>query len=168
MLSLPAPRTGPAAERTTVAVTPRSRVRVLERTRDDNLDVLAEAQVVVGVGTGVAPDEYPSLRPLLDVLGAEMGATRKVTDNGWLPRARQIGITGRSISPRLYVALGLAGKFNHAVGVRGAATVLAVNHDPDALIFTCSDAGIVGDWRDVLPLLVPALADAQAALEGAR
>jgi electron transfer flavoprotein alpha subunit len=66
------------------------------------------------------------------------------------------------------VALGLAGKFNHTVGVRGAGTVLAVNTDPEALIFACSDAGIVGDWRDVLPLLVPALADARAALGSAR
>jgi electron transfer flavoprotein alpha subunit len=168
MLSLPTPRAGPPAELTSVSVTPKSRLRVLERTRDDNLDALAEAHAVVGVGTGVTPDDYPTLRPLLDVLGAELGATRKVTDKGWLPRARQIGITGRSIAPRLYVALGLAGKFNHTVGVRGAGTVLAVNTDPEALIFACSDAGIVGDWRDVLPLLVPALADARAALGSAR
>ncbi len=168
MLALPTPRTGPVAACTTVTVTPRSRLRVLERTRDDNLDVLAEAEAVVGVGTGVGPDDYPALRPLLDALGAELGATRKVTDEGWLPRARQIGLTGRSIAPRLYVALGLAGKFNHTVGVRGAGTVLAINTDPDALIFGCADAGIVGDWRDVLPLLVPALADARAALGSTR
>ena len=142
---------------TTLTVEPRGRVRVLARDRDDDLDVLAEATVVVGVGTGVAPDEYPALDPLLAALGAELGATRKVTDKGWLPRARQIGITGRTIAPRLYVAIGLAGKFNHMVGVRAAGTVLAINPDPDALVFGAADIGIVGDWHDVVPLLVAEL-----------
>ena len=120
-------------------------------TRDDDLDVLAEATVVVGVGQGVAPEDYPLLEPLRDALGAELAATRKVTDQGWLPRARQIGITGRSIAPRLYVVLGASGKFNHMVGVRAARTVLAVNTDPDALVFDAADVGIVGDWREVVP-----------------
>ena len=102
----------------------RGRVCVLTRTRDDDLDVLAEAGAVVGVGRGVDPDEYPGLDPLLAALGAELGATRKVTDNGWMPRARQIGITGRSIAPRLFVSIGSSGKFNHMVGVRAAGTVL--------------------------------------------
>ena len=135
-------------------VTARNRVRVLARARDDDLDTLAEANVVVGVGTGVAPEEYDALDPLLALLEAELGATRKVTDQGWLPRARQIGITGRSIAPRLYVALALSGKFNHSVGYRGARTVLAVNSKADALVFDTADVGIVGDWHEVLPLLV--------------
>jgi electron transfer flavoprotein alpha subunit len=139
---------------TTVAVGTRGRVTVLARTRDDDLDVLAEASAVIGVGQGVTPDEYPLLEPLREVLGAELAATRKVTDQGWLPRARQIGITGRSIAPRLYVVLGASGKFNHMVGVRGARTVLAINTDPEALVFGVADVGIVGDWREVLPLLV--------------
>jgi electron transfer flavoprotein alpha subunit len=137
----------------------RGRVKVLSRERDDDLDVLAEADVVVGVGTGVPPDDYDNLRPLLEALGAELAATRKVTDNGWLPRARQVGITGRSVAPRLYIAVGVAGKFNHMVGVRAAGTVLAINSDPGALVFGCSDIGIVGDWREVIPLLVAALSE---------
>ena len=72
------------------------------------------------VGAAVRPDEYALLSPLAALLEAELAATRKVTDNGWAPRSRQVGITGRSIAPRLYVALGLSGKFNHVVGVRGA------------------------------------------------
>jgi electron transfer flavoprotein alpha subunit len=88
------------------------------------------------------------------LLGAELGATRKVTDEGWLPRARQVGITGRSIAPRLFVSIGASGKFNHTVGVRAARTVLAINSDPSAPIFQAADVGIVGDWRDVLPRLV--------------
>lgn len=131
----------------------RGRVTVHERTRDDDLDTLAEATAVVGLGTGVPPDEYGALEPLLVLLGAELGATRKVTDKAWLPRARQIGITGRSIAPRLYVALGVQGKFNHMVGVRGAKTILAVNLAADALVFDSADVGVVGDWREVVPLL---------------
>ncbi len=156
MLARLAPRDA-VAPVTTIAVTPRGRVRVLARDREDDLDVLAEATAVVGVGTGVAPDEYDALQPLLDALGAELAATRKVTDKGWLPRARQVGITGRTIAPRLYVAIGLSGKFNHMVGVRAAQTVLAINADPDALVFGTADVGIVGDWHDVVPILVKEL-----------
>ena len=154
------PELHPRAHRPTsteVTVTPRGRMRVLARTRDDDLDVLADAAVVIGVGQGVAPEDYPRLEPLRAALGAELAATRKVTDQGWLPRARQVGITGRSIAPRLFVSLGASGKFNHMVGVRAARSVLAVNPDPDALVFAVADAGIVGDWRDVLPLLLAEL-----------
>jgi electron transfer flavoprotein alpha subunit len=152
-----APRVGAVAVAHEVAVQRRGRVTVLARTRDDDLDTLAEAHAVVGVGQGVEPDDYPLLEPLCEALGAELAATRKVTDNGWMPRARQLGITGRTIAPHLYVALGLGGKFNHMVGVRSAATILAVNTDPEALVFTSADIGIVGDWREVLPLLVARL-----------
>ena len=72
-------------------------------------------------------------------------------------RARQLGITGRSIAPRLYVALALGGKFNHSVGVRGAGTIVAVNTDPDAPIFDWADVGLVGDWREIVPEFVAAL-----------
>jgi electron transfer flavoprotein alpha subunit len=153
-----APRTKPDSfvyERRTL--TPSRRVHVLARTRDDDLDVLAEAHTVIGVGQGVPPEEYAALEPLRALLGAELGATRKVTDNGWLPRSRQIGITGRAIAPRLYVSVGASGKFNHTVGVRAAGTVLAINPDPTAPIFDAADIGIVGDWRAAVPLLVDAL-----------
>ena len=112
---------------------------------------------MIGVGRGVAPDEYDALEPLRALLGAELGATRKVTDEGWLPRARQVGITGRSIAPRLFVSIGASGKFNHTVGLRAARTVLAINTDPSAPIFHAADVGIVADWRDALPLLVSEL-----------
>jgi electron transfer flavoprotein alpha subunit len=144
------------------APTGRGRVRILARTRDDNLDVLAEAHTVIGVGKGVAPDAYPDLEPLRTLLDAELGATRKVTDNGWLPRARQIGITGRSIAPHLFVSVGASGKFNHTRGLRAAGTVLAINNDPHAPIFEAADIGIVGDWREVLPVLVEQLRAARA------
>jgi electron transfer flavoprotein alpha subunit len=150
----PRPRDVPILTR---AVGMRGRVRVLSEGRDDDVESLARAQVVIGVGTGVTPEEYQLLGPLAAVLGAELAATRKVTDRGWAPRARQVGITGRSIAPRLYVAVGLSGKFNHMVGVRAAGTILAVNADRGAPVFAHCDVGIVGDWHEVVPLLHQAL-----------
>lgn len=138
-------------------ITPRSRVRVVSQRRDDDVEVLARAEAVIGVGAALRPDEYEDLSPLASLLGAELAATRKVTDKGWAPRARQVGITGRSIAPRLYVALGLSGKFNHMVGVRAAGTILAVNEDPGAPVFSQCDIGIVGDWHVVVPALAAAL-----------
>jgi electron transfer flavoprotein alpha subunit len=158
MLAAAGPRaSGPTPEVTRVEMPGRGRVRVLARTRDDDLDVLAEAVAVLGIGRGVPPDEYDALEPLRTLLGAELGATRKVTDEGWLPRARQVGITGRSIAPRLFVSIGASGKFNHTIGLRAARTVLAINSDPSAPIFQSADVGIVADWRDALPLLVEEL-----------
>jgi len=141
----------------TVRLARTSRVRVLARTRDDDLNALAEARAVIGVGQGVEPERYDELEPLRALLGAELGATRKVTDNGWLPRSRQIGITGRSIAPQLFVSVGASGKVNHVVGVRAARTVLAVNPDPSAPIFQHADVGIVGAWDEVVPAIVDAL-----------
>ena len=158
MITAPAPRTAdfePGFRR--VAMAARGRVRVLARTRDDDLDALAEAATVIGLGRGVPPDEYSAIEPLRVLLDAELGATRKVTDEGWLPRARQIGLTGRSIAPRLFVSIGASGKFNHTIGLRAARTVLAINNNPGAPIFDAADAGIVGDWHEVLPLLVAEL-----------
>jgi electron transfer flavoprotein alpha subunit len=141
-----------------LAVTPRGRVEVLSAVRDDDVEALANAARVVGVGAGVPPEEYGMIEPLLSVLDAELAATRKVTDKAWLPRSRQVGITCRSIAPRLYIGIGLSGKFNHAVGVRAAGTVLAVNNDPTAPIWDHADIGIVGEWRDVVPVLTAQLA----------
>lgn len=143
-----------------IGVAERGRIDVLARTRDDDVDLLAEARRVVGIGRGVDPADYPALAPLTEVLGAELAATRKVTDAGWLPRARQLGITGRSIAPDLHVAIGTSGRFNHAIGYTRAHTVLAIDADPGAPVFDTADIGIVGDWREVLPVLVPALARA--------
>ena len=166
---LPAAALHPRAASVVTRATPtRGRVRILGEQRNDDIETLARADVVIGVGQGVAPDEYEQLSPLAAVLGAELAATRKVTDKGWAPRARQVGITGRSVAPRLYVALGLSGKFNHMVGVRAAGTILAVNSDPDAPVFEHCDVGIVGDWREVVPLLAHALHQTLSDGAGAR
>ncbi|MBI2706385.1 MAG: hypothetical protein HYX32_14020 [Actinobacteria bacterium] len=134
-------------------VLPRRRVTIHHQVREDNLDDLATAEMVVGVGMGVDPARYGELDGLRELLGAELAATRKVTDNGWQPRARQIGITGHSISPRLYLAIGMSGKYNHTVGVRSAGTIVAINPDRDAPVFAFSDLGIVAAWEDVVPEL---------------
>lgn len=134
------------------------RVRILQRTRDDDLDALAAARVVVAIGRGVEPADYDELGALLNVFDAELAATRKVTDNGWLPRARQLGITGRCIAPELVITIGAHGKFNHSVGFRNARHVIAINTDPDATAFDVADIGIVGDWREVVPKFVAGLA----------
>lgn len=136
-----------------------SRLRVVSRRRNDQLDALAMASRVVGVGMGIPPERYPELNPMLEVLGAELATTRKVTDKGWLPHARQVGITGRSIAPRLYIGMAVSGNFNHACGIQAAGTVLAINSDPGAAIFEHADIGVVADWADCVPLLVKAFSD---------
>jgi electron transfer flavoprotein alpha subunit len=163
VLPLPAADTTSGSASTITRPVPAlGRVRLLSERRNDDVETLARADVVIGVGAGVAPDEYERLSPLAATLGAELGATRKVTDKGWAPRARQIGITGRSIAPRLYVAIGLSGKFNHMVGVRSAGTILAVNTDRAAPVFEHCDIGLVADWHEAVPLLQQSLRRATA------
>ncbi len=143
--------------RTHLSVPGSSRMKILSVRRDDDLEALAHAQVVIGVGSGMSPDEYGVLDPLVKVLGAELAATRKVTDRSWMPRSRQVGITGKTIGPRLYLAVALSGKFNHMAGVRSAGTVLAVNSDPSAPVFDHADLGMVADFHEAIPALVAAL-----------
>ena len=139
-------------------VEPAAAVREIARTRDAGSAPLVRADCVLAVGAGVPPERYGELGRLRELLGAELVGTRKVTDQGWLPRNRQVGLTGHSLSPRLYLTLGVSGKFNHLVGVRRAGTVLAVNHDPQAPVFSGADIGIVGDWMETAHLLAEALA----------
>ena len=141
----------------TLAVTLQGRLRILSRQQNDQLDALALAPCVVGVGAGLPPERYGELDPLLRVLKAELAATRKVTDQHWLPHSRQIGITGRSIAPNLYIALGISGRFNHTCGIQGSGTIVAINPDAKAPMFAEADIGIVADWAACVPLFVHAL-----------
>jgi electron transfer flavoprotein alpha subunit len=158
VLPLPEPRGPRRIEVEHLRGDVRGRVRVLERWRDDDADLLANAEVVVGVGVGVDPDDLPLVRQCAKDLGAELCATRKVTDAGWMPRARQVGITGHSIAPRLYVAIGISGRFNHTIGVRQAGTIVGINTDPNCELWEGCDIGLVADWREALPALVERLA----------
>jgi electron transfer flavoprotein alpha subunit len=115
---------------------------------------LDTADIVVGVGTGLGgPEHLPAIERLAAALGGAVGGTRKVVDLGWLPPHRQIGLSGRQIAPRAYLAIGVRGSFNHAVGIRRAGTVIAVNADRRAEIFGECDLGVVADWREIVPAL---------------
>ncbi len=111
---------------------------------------LASAQVVVVGGRGTEGDFTP-LEELADVLGAAIGATRVATDEGWIAREAQVGQTGVTVSPRLYVGAGVSGAVHHRGGMQAAGTIVAVNSDPDAPIFEIADFGVVGDLFAVLP-----------------
>ncbi len=142
---------------------PAPRTRVIGTEMIDRAGVaLDSAQVIVGVGMGIG-DAQNLLegRDLAAVLDAPVVATRRVVDAGWLPRQVQIGLTGRSIAPQLYVALGISGKFNHVVGIQRAGLVFAVNNNPEADIFKQADYGIVGDWAQVVTALTRALEKAR-------
>jgi electron transfer flavoprotein alpha subunit len=116
---------------------------------------LDECEVAIGVGMGVGGVEnLAKLEPLAAALGgAAIAATRDVADAGWLPRQHQVGLTGRAISPRLYVAVGVRGAFEHMVGLRRAGTIVSINKSPKAPIFQQSDVGLVADWSAAVPLL---------------
>ena len=157
----PRPASTPRVE--THVIEPQSRCRIVAYKQNDQLDALALATRVIGIGQGIPPHDYNKLDPLLQVLQAELATTRKVTDKGWLPHSRQVGITGRSIAPNLYIALAIGGKFNHTCGIQASGTVLAVNSDPNAPIFNYADIGIVADWAECVPLLVEAFEDVLAA-----
>ena len=125
------------------------RIRTTAVRRDDgDFALTGQARMMIGVGQGVDPTEYGLLEPLQAALGgAPLAATRKVTDKGWLPRSRQVGVTGRSLAPDLYVAIGSSGRYNHVVGFTSAKTVLALNIDPDAEIFHHADVGLIGEAK---------------------
>jgi len=121
---------------------------------------LDHAQVVIGVGMGVGGKENLStIFGLAERLGATVAATRSVADSGWMPKQVQIGITGRTISPKLYIAVGVRGSFNHMVGLQNSGTIVAINNNPRHPIFQASDFTISGDWKVYLPALVDVLGD---------
>lgn len=138
---------------------PPTKIRTTAVHREDSdISELRRAVAIVAVGQGVDPAGYPLIDELRSALGgAALGATRKVTDQGWIPRSRQIGVTGHFVAPQLLVSVGASGRFNHTVGIRNARTILAVNIDRDADIFGQADIGIVGDWQRIITELVAEL-----------
>jgi len=151
------PRRATRPEQLVRSVPDGSRVRIWSRSLDPGLVALDRAAVVVGVGQDVEPADYPRLGPLLDRLDAAVACTRPVVDRGWLPAGRQVGLTGRALTPRLYVTVGIRGAFEHLIGVAGAGTILAVHPARDASVFDAADVGIVAPWRDVVDPLVATL-----------
>jgi electron transfer flavoprotein alpha subunit len=115
---------------------------------------IAEAEVLVAGGRGLGgPENFALCEELARALGGEVAATRAVVDAGWYPYAAQVGQTGKTVSPRLYVACGISGAIQHKVGMAGAETIVAINKDSNAPIFDFADLGVVGDVHQVLPRL---------------
>ena len=123
---------------------------------------LTAAGIIVSVGRGIKEKEnIPVVEALAQALGAELGASRPICDAGWLPMDRQVGSSGQTVSPKMYVAVGISGAIQHLVGMKGAKTVVAINKDPAAPIFEVAHYGIVGDLFEVVPALVEELKKAK-------
>ena len=119
---------------------------------------LSQAERIVSVGRGIKGQEHLGVaQQLAEALEAELGASRPICDAGWLPMERQVGSSGQTVAPKLYVAIGISGAIQHLVGMKGAQTIVAINKDPDAPIFEVADYGIVGDLFEIVPALVAAL-----------
>jgi electron transfer flavoprotein alpha subunit len=119
---------------------------------------LSQAERIVAVGRGIkSQDNLPLAQNLATAMGAELAASRPICDSGWLPMERQVGSSGQTVAPRLYVALGISGAIQHLVGMKGSRTIVAINKDADAPIFEVADFGIVGDLFEIVPALTAEL-----------
>ncbi len=119
---------------------------------------LTQAERIVAVGRGIKEQEKIALaQDLAAAIDAEVGASRPICDSGWLPMDRQIGSSGQTVAPKLYVALGISGAIQHLVGMKGSHTIVAINKDPEAPIFEVADYGIVGDLFEVVPAIIKEL-----------
>ena len=119
---------------------------------------LGQAERIVAVGRGIKSQEHiPLAEKLAKAMGAEVAASRPICDNGWLPMERQIGSSGQTVAPKLYVALGISGAIQHLVGMKGSRTIVAINKDAEAPIFEVADYGIVGDLFEVAPAIIAEL-----------
>ncbi len=123
---------------------------------------LTQAPLIVAIGRGIkAPENIPQAEALAKALGGEIAASRPICDEGWLPMERQIGSSGQTVAPKLYLALGISGAIQHVVGMKGARTIVAINKDQNAPIFEIADYGVVGDIFEVMPALTEALEKAK-------
>jgi electron transfer flavoprotein alpha subunit len=135
------------------------RTKPLELFREAKQAVdLTQAPILVAVGRGIkAPENIPLAEKLAKLLGGELAASRPICDEGWLPMDRQIGSSGQTVAPKLYLALGISGAIQHVVGMKGSRTIVAINKDQNAPIFEVADYGIVGDLFEIVPALNEAL-----------
>ncbi|HUS46547.1 MAG TPA: electron transfer flavoprotein subunit alpha/FixB family protein [Phycisphaerae bacterium] len=140
----------------------KSRVRRVGFVAEKGEHGIQDADIVVAVGRGIKKaDNVPLVRKLADALGAALGASRDVVDRGWLSYPHQIGLSGKTVTPRLYIGVGVSGSIQHLAGMQTAETIVAINSDPDAQIFRVADFGIVGDLFEVVPVLTEKLSEAR-------
>ena len=129
-------------------------LRVLEKTRADEAN-LVEAEVIVTGGRGLkSPEDFGLLDELAEVVGGVVGSSRPLVDAGWIGRDRQVGFSGRTVKPKVYVAVGVSGSPQHLFGMRDSDVIIAINRDASAPIFGVADYGVVGDLYEVIPLLI--------------
>jgi len=132
----------------------RSTVKGFEEVGGGDVDI-ADADFLVSIGRGIEEEENLELvEALADVTGATLSSSRPIVDNGWLPKNRQVGQSGKQVTPDVYLAIGISGAVQHVAGMKGADTIIAVNTDPNAPIFDIADYGVVGDLFDVVPALI--------------
>jgi electron transfer flavoprotein alpha subunit len=146
------------------------RVKVIERRMDAAESMrLEDAQTVIAGGRGLnGPEGFRSLAELASELGAVLGASRVPCDLGWCPRSWQIGLTGRTVQPELYIAVGISGAGHHMAGCGGAKTIVAVNRDPDAAIFKDARFGVVGDYQQFVPAFIDEVRKLRKPVSGKR
>jgi electron transfer flavoprotein alpha subunit len=132
------------------------RIKPLELFRESQRAVdLTGAEIIVSVGRGIKEAEnIPVVQQLADALGAELAASRPICDAGWLPMERQVGSSGQTVAPKMYMAVGISGAIQHLVGMKGSRTIVAINKDGNAPIFEVADYGIVGDLFQIVPALI--------------
>ena len=150
---VPVEKFAPGIDGASIRQKPGAPFREAERAVD-----LGAAEIIVSVGRGIGEEEnLDVVKQLVEALGAELAASRPICDAGWLPMERQVGSSGQTVAPKLYVAVGISGAIQHLVGMKGSKTIVAINKDPNAPIFEVADYGIVGDLFEVVPAIVEAL-----------